>query len=96
MSDYYTLKVKDVIKETDDAVTIQFKQPLFKKVKYKSGQFLTVIIPINGEKVRRSYSMSSAPNLDAHIAVTIKRVEGGVVSYYLNDNVRRARACQRV
>jgi len=34
MSDYYTLKVKDVIKETADAVTIQFKQPLFKKVKY--------------------------------------------------------------
>lgn len=89
MSDYYTLKVKDVIKETDDTVTIQFKQPLFKKVKYVSGQFLTVIIPINGEKLRRSYSMSSAPSLDSHVAVTVKRVEGGIISNYLNDNVKK-------
>ncbi|MGB0523208.1 MAG: FAD-binding oxidoreductase [Flammeovirgaceae bacterium] len=89
MSDYYTLKIKDVIKETDDAVTIQFKQPLFKKVKYLPGQFLTVIIPINGEKLRRSYSMSSAPNLDSHLAVTVKRVEGGIVSNYLNEQVKK-------
>ena len=89
MSDYYTLKVKDIIKETDDTVTIQFKQPLFKKVKYISGQFLTVIIPVNGEKLRRSYSMSSAPNLDSHIGVTVKRVENGVVSNYLNDHIKK-------
>lgn len=89
MSDYYTLKIKDVIKETDDSVTIQFKQPLFKKVKYVSGQFLTVIIPINGQKLRRCYSMSSAPSVDSHVAVTIKRVENGIVSNYINDNVKK-------
>lgn len=89
MGDYYTLKVKDVVKETPDTVTIQFKQPLFKKVKYDAGQFLTLIIPVNGEKLRRSYSMSSAPNLDSHVGVTVKRVEGGIVSNYLNDNIKK-------
>lgn len=89
MSDYYTLKIKDVVKETDDSVTIQFKQPLFKKVKYLPGQFLTVIIPINGQKLRRSYSMSSTPNVDSHVAVTVKRVENGIISNFLNDQVKK-------
>ena len=89
MSDYYTLKVKNVVQETNDAVTIQFKQPLFKKVKYLPGQFITVIIPMNGQKIRRSYSMSSAPNLDSHLAVTVKRVENGIVSNYINDQVKK-------
>ncbi len=88
MSDYYTLKVKEVVNETADTVTIHFKQPLFKKVKYKSGQFLTLIVPINGKKERRSYSMSSAPSLDNTVAISVKRVEGGLVSNYLNDNVQ--------
>lgn len=88
MSDYYTLKVKEVVKETADTVTIHFKQPLFKKVKYKAGQFLTLIVPINGKKERRSYSMSSAPALDNTVAVSVKRVEGGLVSNYINDHVK--------
>ena len=88
MSDYINLKVKEIIKETDDTVTLHFKQPLFKKVKYKPGQFLTVIVPVNGKKERRSYSMSSAPVLDNHLAVTVKRVEDGRVSNYLNDHVK--------
>ena len=89
MGDYTTLKIKEVVRETADAVTIKFKQPLFKKIKYQPGQFITVILPINGEKVRRSYSMSSTPNLDSHVAVTVKRVEGGLVSNYLNDKVKK-------
>ncbi|MCS6833696.1 MAG: FAD-binding oxidoreductase, partial [Flammeovirgaceae bacterium] len=88
MNNYYTLKVKEVIQETKDAIVIQFKQPLFKKINYKSGQFLTLIIPINGKKERRSYSICSTPDLDDHIAVMVKRVAGGLVSNYLNDHVK--------
>ncbi|MFT5915160.1 MAG: ring-1,2-phenylacetyl-CoA epoxidase subunit PaaE [Flammeovirgaceae bacterium] len=94
MSDYFTLKVKDVIQETEDAVTIQFKQPIFNKIKYESGQFLTVIIPINGEKIRRSYSMSSTPNLDSHIAVTVKRVKDGLISNYLNETLKKGNSME--
>jgi ring-1,2-phenylacetyl-CoA epoxidase subunit PaaE len=87
MSNYYTLKVKEVIRESKDAITIQFKQPLFKKVRYKSGQFLTLIIPINGKKERRSYSICSTPDLDDYVSVMVKRVEKGLISNYLNDNI---------
>jgi ring-1,2-phenylacetyl-CoA epoxidase subunit PaaE len=88
MSNYYTLKIKNVVQETKDTITIHFKQPIFKKVKYKSGQFLTLIMMINGKKERRSYSMSSAPNLDDTLAITVKRVAGGLVSNYLNDHAK--------
>jgi len=88
MSDYFTLKVKAVVPETADTVTIQLKQPFFKKVKYKAGQFLTIILNIDGKKVRRSYSMSSTPNLEDYLAITVKRLKGGLVSNYLNDKVK--------
>ncbi len=88
MSKYYTLKIKELVKETADSITIKFKQPFFKKVKYIPGQFLTLLVTVNGQKLRRSYSMSSAPNVDKEIAVTVKRVENGVVSNYLNDNLK--------
>ena len=88
MSEYYTLKVKEVTHETKDSVTIHFKQPLFRKVKYKSGQFLTVLVSVDGQKHRRAYSMCSSPSLDSTLAITVKRVEGGVVSNHLNDTVQ--------
>ncbi|ANQ50314.1 ferredoxin--NADP reductase [Flammeovirga sp. MY04] len=84
----YTLKVKDVVKETSDAVTIKLKQPLFKKVQFTAGQFISVYNDIDSKKTIRSYSVSSAPHLDATLDITIKRVEGGLVSNYLNDTVK--------
>ncbi len=88
MANYYSLKVKEVIKETEDAISIHFKQPLFKKIKYKSGQFITLILTIDGEEVRRSYSLSSTPQLDSYLSVAVKRVENGKVSNYLNDDLK--------
>ncbi|MCU0451452.1 MAG: ferredoxin--NADP reductase [Bernardetiaceae bacterium] len=85
---FYNLKVKDIVHETEDTITILLKQPLFTRVKYKPGQFLTLIVPINGKSERRAYSLSSAPNLDDALAVTIKRVPGGLVSNYLNDHLK--------
>ncbi|MBB6461454.1 ferredoxin--NADP reductase [Flammeovirga kamogawensis] len=90
----YTLKVKEVVNETADTVTIKFKQPLFKKVQYQSGQFLTIVSTIDDKKVRRSYSMSSTPLLDTTVDITVKRIEGGLVSNYLNDNVKNGDALE--
>jgi ring-1,2-phenylacetyl-CoA epoxidase subunit PaaE len=85
----YFLQVKEVIKETDDAITIAFWHPLSEQIKYKAGQFLTLIVPADGgKKVRRSYSMSSSPHSDTSVAVTVKRVAGGLVSNYLCDEVK--------
>ncbi|TAH22218.1 MAG: ferredoxin--NADP reductase [Cytophagales bacterium] len=85
---FHTLKVKDITKETLDTITVHLKQPLFSKIKYKAGQFLTVVVPIEGKSVRRAYSLSSAPNIDETLSITIKRVENGLVSNYVNDHLK--------
>jgi ring-1,2-phenylacetyl-CoA epoxidase subunit PaaE len=86
----YFLQVKDIVQETSEAITIQFWHPISEQIKYKAGQFITIAIPgDNGKKIKRSYSMSSSPHTDTAVAVTVKRVQGGVVSNYLNDNVKK-------
>ena len=86
---YYNLKVKDIVQETADAITIVFHQPA-PAMEYRPGQFLTLIADIDGKEVRRSYSFCSAPNIDEDLAVTVKRVEGGLMSNYLPDNLNVA------
>ncbi len=84
---YHSLTVTKVVRETVDAISIVFAQPEPKLV-YKPGQFLTLIASINNKSVRRAYSLSSSPYTDSNLAVTIKRVEGGLMSNFLNDNVK--------
>lgn len=81
---YYTLTVKEIIKETADTISIAFHQPE-PRMNYKSGQFLTLIVNIDGKEVRRAYSLCSSPYVDADLAVTVKRVENGLVSNNLNE-----------
>lgn len=84
---YYTLKVKEVIKETEDAISIVFDQPE-PPIEYKSGQFFSVIAEIEGEEIRRSYSLYTSPYVDKDIGVTVKRVEEGLMSNFLIDTVK--------
>jgi ring-1,2-phenylacetyl-CoA epoxidase subunit PaaE len=84
---YFDLKVKKVIEETKEAITIVFEQPA-NKIKYKAGQFLTLIIPVQGKDVRRAYSLCSSPFADQDLAVTVKRVENGMMSNWLADNLK--------
>jgi ring-1,2-phenylacetyl-CoA epoxidase subunit PaaE len=84
------LQVKEVITETPDAATIEFWHPLSEQIKYKAGQFITVIVPADeGKKVRRSYSMSTSPHTDTAVGITVKRVKNGLVSNYLLNNVKK-------
>lgn len=88
MATRYYLKVKEVVRETPDAVTIHFWHPLSETVRYQPGQFLTFILTLNGQKIRRSYSMSSSPHTDASPAVTVKQLPGGLASGYLCTSVK--------
>lgn len=81
----YTLKVAEIHRETEDTVTICFKQPGLKKVKYLAGHYLTLIFRINGRRYIRPYSFSSAPGVDLTLNVTVKRVPGGIVSNHIID-----------
>lgn len=84
----YTLKIQEVKRETDDTVTLCFKQPGLKKIKYLAGQYLTLQFRINGRRYVRPYSFSSAPSIDSTLDVTVKRVPGGIVSNYINDHIK--------
>ena len=85
---YYDLKVKEIIEETKDSITVVFEQPASDPVIYKSGQFLTLITNIGGKDIRRAYSLCSSPYVDTDLAVTVKRVDEGMMSNWLPDNVK--------
>lgn len=81
----YTLKVENIRKETEDTLTLCFKQPGLRKIKYQAGQYLTLSFRIEGRKYTRAYSFSSSPSIDSFLEVTIKRVPNGKVSNYIHD-----------
>jgi ring-1,2-phenylacetyl-CoA epoxidase subunit PaaE len=86
-SHYYDLKISEIVQETKDAITIVFEQPAT-ALNYKPGQFLTLIVNIGGKEIRRSYSLCTSPFLGEKPAVTVKRVDGGVMSNWLADSLK--------
>lgn len=85
---FYDLAISKITEETADTRSFTFEVPdeLATAFKYKHGQYLTLRFHINGQDVRRSYSMSSSP-MEPEITVTVKRVEGGLVSNYMHDTL---------
>ena len=86
---FHPLVVKAIIQETPDACSIVFDVPsdLEQTFGYTPGQFCTFRIQIDEVEHLRSYSMSSAPGIDRSLTVTVKRVQGGVVSNWLLDTL---------
>ena len=89
---FHPLKIARVIDETHDARSIVFEIPshLRQAFEYRAGQFLTLEIPHDGVRLRRCYSLASAPETDGEHKVTVKRVTGGRVSNWLHDGTRAA------
>jgi ring-1,2-phenylacetyl-CoA epoxidase subunit PaaE len=84
----YTLKIIELRRETADTLTVVFKQPALKKIKYQAGQYLTLIFQINGRRYIRPYSFSSAPGVDPDLEITVKQVPGGIVSNHIADRLK--------
>lgn len=86
---FHNLTVTDVNRETSDCVSVAFEIPadLQEDFKYIPGQYVTLRTVINGEDVRRSYSICSSP-LDGELRVAIKQVDGGVFSTYANQELK--------
>lgn len=86
---FYELKVKLIRPETADAVTVVFEVPdnLTDTFQYTQGQYLTLRFQFNGKEERRAYSMCSSP-LDNDLAVTVKRLKGGLVSNFIHDQLK--------
>lgn len=83
---FYPIKLQSVEKTTEDCVilTLEVTPELKDTFAFKQGQHLTLKADINGEDVRRSYSLCSAP-LDNEWKVAVKKVPEGRFSTYAND-----------
>lgn len=86
MSLFHKIKVKDIYKETADCSVITFDIPLdlHEEFAFSAGQHLTLKAMINGNDVRRSYSLCSSP-LDKQWKVAVKQIPGGVFSTFVNE-----------
>lgn len=84
---YQMLQVVDVVQETAGAKSVVLEVPRHLKstFTYRAGQFLTIRLRLTGNQHIRCYSMSSSPAVDENIRITVKRVEGGVVSNWFNQ-----------
>ena len=89
MSHFHNLSIADRREETRDSVSIAFAIPPELRANYSfhQGQNLTLKAEINGEEVRRSYSICSGVD-DGELRVAIKRVAGGIFSNYANDQLQ--------
>ncbi len=86
---FYPLVVSEVRRETEDAVSIFFEVPegLKQTFTFIPGQYLTFKTNINGEEVRRSYSICAAPS-EGELRVAVKEIEGGKFSTYANRKLQ--------
>ena len=84
------LRVAEVIRETHDSCSVVFEIPaaLTERFRYQAGQFLSFKIPHEGMVLTRSYSLASAPDVDPAPKVTVKRIDDGRVSNWINDSVK--------
>ncbi|MCB9198473.1 MAG: 2Fe-2S iron-sulfur cluster binding domain-containing protein [Flavobacteriales bacterium] len=89
MSHFHSLKVVEVNRETEDAVSVGFEIPanLSEQFKFTAGQYLTLSFTIDGKNERRAYSLCSSPS-DKILKVAVKEVTGGKVSTYINRNLK--------
>jgi 3-ketosteroid 9alpha-monooxygenase subunit B len=86
---FHPLRIRRVVAETADAGSLVLDVPdeLRAAFAYEAGQFCTFRVWVDGAPRLRCYSMSSAPAVDRELAVTVKRVPGGLVSNWMLDNL---------
>ena len=83
MSKFHNLRVVEIRRETVDSVSLLLESVSGETFHYKAGQYLTLRTTIDGEDVRRSYSLCSAP-YEGVLRVAVKEVPGGIFSAYAN------------
>lgn len=86
---FHPLVVQDIRKETDDTVSIAFEIPseLANDYQFVSGQYITIRKMMNGEELRRSYSICTTPQ-DGELRVAVKRVEDGLFSSWATNELK--------
>ena len=86
---FHRLAVSDLRRETPDAVSLSFAIPneLAEDYRFSPGQYLTLRTMMDGEEVRRSYSICSGPD-DGELRIAVKKVDGGAFSSWAADELK--------
>ncbi|MDR3468287.1 MAG: phenylacetate-CoA oxygenase/reductase subunit PaaK [Xanthobacteraceae bacterium] len=86
---FHHLTIRDLRRETGDAVSISFDLPATVAADYAftPGQYLTLRTTLDGEEVRRSYSICSGPD-DGELRIAVKKVDGGAFSSWAVDELK--------
>jgi ring-1,2-phenylacetyl-CoA epoxidase subunit PaaE len=89
MTSFLKLIIKEVRRETKDAVSILFNVPMELKENYKfiAGQYLNLKLTLDGEEIRRAYSICSSPD-SGELRISVKAVTGGVFSQFANSKLK--------
>jgi len=82
------LLLSQIEQQTHDTKTLRFQILSERRFCAKPGQFLTFHWTIDGQRVRRSYTVSSSPVHENYVEITPKRMENGWVSGFLNDRAK--------
>ena len=92
---FHALTIQDIQHETKDCVVVTFHVPeeLREVYRFQHGQYLTLRATINGEDLRRSYSICTGAN-EGRLSVAIKRVDGGVFSTWANAELKKGMEMQ--
>src|SRR3569833_2360155 len=85
---FHRLAVDDLRRESRDAVSLTFAIPqaLADDYRFSPGQYLTLRTMMDGEEVRRSYSICSGPD-DGELRIAVKKVDGGAFSSWAADEL---------
>ncbi|HET7606650.1 MAG TPA: 2Fe-2S iron-sulfur cluster-binding protein [Sphingomicrobium sp.] len=86
---FHALRVAEIVPETSEANSIRFDVPpeLRERFAFKAGQHLTLRATIDGEEVRRNYSLCTAPD-EQDWMVTVKRIAHGLFSNWVGDRLQ--------
>lgn len=89
MSSFYKLNIKEVRRETKDAVSVLFNVPEELKAHYHfiPGQYLNLKLRLDGEELRRAYSICSVPGT-GELRIAIKSVNKGAFSDFANTQLK--------
>src|ERR1700754_746973 len=86
---FHRLAVEDLRRESPEAVSLTFAIPkeLVEDYRFAPGQYLTLRTTMDGEEVRRSYSICSGPD-DGELRIAVKKVDGGAFSSWAADELK--------
>jgi hypothetical protein len=84
--DRIELSVSDIVEETPSTKTLRLVSKDNYLPPFLAGQYLALFLEIGGIRTSRPYSISSQPNQTGFYDITVRRVENGLVSNYLQEN----------